>query len=211
MSDYQESAPMSNRLPRLTLISSASPLGDLSADLHKVHHDGKILELVTFLTHELQDDRATVDRVLESIHQSDAVLFDLRGNPDRAVAIVQRAFVETQGRDIAFIPVFGGGPSVMALTRMGEFSMAIGLGGGGNPPQGTDYRKIKQVEQGIDCLTGAMSPEAARHAQNWAKCVSYWTNSGVENLANLLRFVVAEYAGATVEAGEPIVYPDKEH
>ncbi len=147
---------MSNRLPRLTLISSASPLGDLSAALHKVHQDGQILELVTFLTHELREDRATVDRVLESIHQSDAVLFDLRGNPDRAVALVQQAFVETQGRDIAFIPVFGGGPSVMALTRMGEFSMAMGLGGGGKPLQGTDYRKIKQVGQGIDRMAGAL-------------------------------------------------------
>lgn len=62
--------------------------------------------------------------------------------------------------------------------------------------------------QTVDAMTDKLSPEAQHHARNWAKCVSYWTNSGVENLANLLKFVAAEYAGVAVEADEPIVYPD---
>ena len=205
---------MPNFLPRLTLISSASPLGDLSAALQNIaERDGQILELTTFLTHQIQDDPATTQAVLDSISQSKAVLFDLRGNPDRTVALVQQAFAQTQNREIAFIPVFGGGPSVMALTRMGEFSLANMKPSGasskpGSPSAGTDYRRIKQVGQGIEQMAASMSPAATYHAKNWAKCVSYWTNSGAENLANLLRFVLAEYAGVAVEVAEPIVYPD---
>jgi len=219
---------MSNSLPRLTLISSASPLGDLSSALQHIHEkDGKQFELTTLLIHQLQDDMATIENVLATIRSSKAVLFDLRGNPDSAISLIGRALAETQGQDIAFIPVFGGGPAVMALTRMGEFSMA-GIGrpraegtrapesqeavasphSPTPPSNGTDYRQIKQVGQGVDRMVGMLSPEARRHAQNWAKCVSYWTNSGVENTANLLRFVAAEYAGVEVEAAEPIVYPD---
>jgi cobaltochelatase CobN/magnesium chelatase subunit H len=219
---------MPNSLPRLTLISSASPLGDLSSALQHINEkEGKQFELTTLLIHQLQDDMASIESVLATIRASKAVLFDLRGNPDHAISIIGRALTETQGQDIAFIPVFGGGPAVMALTRMGEFSMTgmgeqRGWGGAGKqeskeptsrpptpkPSAGTDYRQIKQVGQGIDRMAGMLSPEARRHAQNWAKCVSYWTNAGVENIANLLRFVAAEYAGVEVEAGEPIAYPD---
>ena len=209
---------MPNSLPRLTLISSASPLGDLSNALQHIHEkDGKQFDLTTLLIHQIQDDPASIDGVLATIRESKAVLFDLRGNPDLAISVIQRAFVETQGQDVAFIPVFGGGSSVMALTRMGKFSSAA-MGGqrgsrenAGSPASasaGTDYRQIKQMGQGIERMAGMLSPEAMHHAKNWAKCVSYWTNSGVENLANLLRFVAAEYAGVEVEAAEPIAYPD---
>jgi cobaltochelatase CobN len=195
---------LNSAVPRLVLISFTSPLGDVSAALQKVREtDGNILELEILPIHLIQEGEIAPEYVLESICTAKAVLFDLRGTPDRAVALIQQAFVETHATDIAFIPVFGGGPSVMALTRMGEFGLT------NLEPQhsqGTDYRRLKQVEQSF--AQQSMTPGAKYHAQNWAKCVSYWTNAGVDNFANLLRFVGHEYAGIPVTAAEPIVYPD---
>ncbi|MGG6284585.1 magnesium chelatase subunit H [Leptolyngbya sp. AN03gr2] len=187
---------MSQTLPRLTLISSASPLGDLPSAIAQVTQQyGTLFEVVPLLLHQL--DR--VEDGLETIQRSKAVLFDLRGNPESAIALIQRALIETQGEEIAFIPVFGGGPSVMAMTRMKAFALS------NMPSSGTDYRQMKQSTRS---MVEKLPPEAQYHARNWSKCVSYWTNSGVENLANLLKFVAAEYADVPIQADEPIVYPD---
>jgi magnesium chelatase H subunit len=198
---------MSNySVPRLLLISFAAPLGDVSTALEHIQTtDGNLLELEILPTHQIQNGEIAAEVVLGSIRSAKAVMFDLRGTPDRAAAIIQQAFVETTGQDIAFIPVFGGGPSIMALTRMGEFGLA-NLGSQRNT--GTNYRQIKQIGQSWQHMQSSMTPGAKRHAQNWAKCVSYWTNGGVENFANLLRFVACEYASVAVTAKEPIVYPD---
>lgn len=219
---------MPTPLPCLTLLSYAAPLGDVATALQQiVDREGQLFELQVFPTHLIQDDAVMTETVLASIRQSQAVMFDLRGTPDRAVALIQRAFAETEGQEIAFIPVFGGGPSIMALTRMGPFSLASMKSGQGKPPgrtgaapttsappstisaeQGTDYRRIQQVGQGMEHLAKAMPPEVARHARNWSTCVSYWTNAGVDNLANLLRFVAAEYAAVPLTAVPPVIYPE---
>jgi len=129
---------MTNRLPRLTLISSASPLANLSKAIDQIREqNGDCLEISPFFTHQLQDPAFSSNTLLDQIRQSDAVLFDLRGNPDRAVSLVQQALAATEGEDIAFIPVFGGGPSILALTRMGEFSMAGMMAGRSAGNEGT--------------------------------------------------------------------------
>ncbi len=47
-----------------------------------------------------------------------------------------------------------------------------------------------------------------RHARNWVRCTQYWTNSGVDNLREMLLFVAKEYADLDAEAHPPVVYPD---
>ena len=228
---------MSNCRPHLTLISSASPLADLSNALEKIRQqDGDRLKVSPFFTHQLQDPTFLPETLIDQIRQSDAVLFDLRGNPDRALALVQQALAETEGEDIAFIPVFGGGPSILALTRMGNFSMAGIMAGrsagsaghaasqgviasDGSPQavpaasqtgiaSGTDYRQLKQAGQGLERMAQGMPPQLQRHANNWATCMQYWTNSGTDNLANLLRFVAREYGGLEIAVADPLIYPD---
>ncbi|WP_068819057.1 hypothetical protein [Phormidesmis priestleyi] len=108
---------MSQKLPRLTLISSASPICDLPAAIEQISQQcGTRFEVVPLLLHQMNGNN--VQEILEIISQSQAVLFDLRGNPEGAIGLIQRALVETQGKEIAFIPVFGGGAGVMAMTRM---------------------------------------------------------------------------------------------
>jgi hypothetical protein len=91
---------MSQQLPRLTLISSASRLGDLPNAIEQITQEyGTLFEVVPLLLHQLDQAQDALD----TIRQSKAVLFDLRGNPENAIGLIQRALVETQ--DIAFIPV----------------------------------------------------------------------------------------------------------
>ncbi|MBE9061123.1 magnesium chelatase subunit H [cf. Phormidesmis sp. LEGE 11477] len=161
---------MSNRLPRLTLISSASPLAELPNALRKIRdQNGNCLEVWPFFTHQLQEPTLLPETFLSQIRQSDAVLFDLRGNPDRAVSLVQQALVETSGEDIAFIPVFGGGPSILALTRMGDFSMAgmvAGRSTGHSTKKATEKSNDtkKETEPDRPSVSGANNSAASNSA-----------------------------------------------
>lgn len=197
-------------LPRITLISSAAPLAALSeavAQLEARH--GRLFDLKVYLTTHIQEERVDPQEVLEAMRTSRAVLFDLRGDPDRAVALVQQGFALTADQNIAFIPVFGGGPSVMALLRMGSFSMSrMAQQRRSAAPVGVNYRRIKQVTELVEKLGSLLPVGALRHARNWVRCVQYWSNSGVDNLRELLLFVAAEYAGVKVRAAPPIIYPD---
>jgi cobaltochelatase CobN/magnesium chelatase subunit H len=196
--------------PRITLISSAAPLTALPeavAQLEAQH--GPLLDLRVYLTTHIQEERVAPEEVLESIRTSRAVLFDLRGDPDKAIALVRRGFEETAGQEIAFIPVFGGGPSVMALLRMGPFSMQrMAQRRSSTAPVSVNYRRIKQVTEIVEKIGSLLPVGALRHARNWVRCVQYWTNNGPDNLRELLLFVAAEYAGVKVKAAPPVLYPD---
>lgn len=192
-------------MPRLVLISSATALGGLPQVLERLHQEGPLFEVKTILTHEIQE-HLEVETALETICKAQAVLFDLRGNPERAVALMQRAKAQTEGQSIAFIPVFPGDQTILGLLRMGDFSFgrpgaAQGGWSGQRPPASNGGSS-----PGMPPPFAGGAP--GRHAQNWQRCMQYWMNSGPENLANLLRFVAAEYAGAALTAAEPILYPE---
>jgi len=204
--------------PRLTLIASAAPLGALNAALAQIEaRYGQMFDLRVFLTHLIQADAVAPEVVLDAMVGSDVVLFDLRGNPDRAVALVQEAFARTADAGTPFIPVFGGGPSVLRLLRMGSFSMArvMQRASGRRSVEAestssisTNYRRIKQLNQVVEKLGSLLPIGVLRHARNWVRCTEYWTNSGADNLREMLLFVGKEYAGLDVDACPPEVYPD---
>ncbi len=204
-------------LPKFTLISSAAPLGALNQALDQISaRYGQILDVRVFLTHLIQADAVNPETVLGAMTNSDVVLFDLRGNPDRALALVREGFERTASKNTPFIPVFGGGPSVLRLLRMGGFSMARVMQrasgrraeGEGSSAVSTNYRRIKQLNQVVEKLGTLLPVGVLRHARNWVRCTEYWTNSGSDNLRELLLFVAKEYAGLDVKAHPPFVYPD---
>ncbi|MCS7179550.1 MAG: magnesium chelatase subunit H [Anaerolineae bacterium] len=197
-------------LPRITLISSAAPLAALSEAIAQLEaRHGRLFDLRVYLTVHIQEERVDPQEVLEAMRTSRAVLFDLRGDPDKAVALVRQGFALTAEQNVAFIPVFGGGPSVMALLRMGNFSMArMAQQRRSAAPAGVNYRRIKQVTELVEKIGSLLPVGALRHARNWVRCVQYWSNSGADNLRELLLFVAAEYAGVKVRAAPPIIYPD---
>lgn len=200
----------STPLPRLTLISSAAPLGALPAALAQIEQQhGHVFELHTFLSHRIQEETVDPQMVLDAMCASQAVLFDLRGNPDKTVALVQRGFALTALQGTAFIPVFGGGPNVLALLRMGSFSMRMPQRKNDDAPAASvNYRRIKQITEVVEKLGSLLPVGALKHARNWVRCTQYWSNSGVDNLRELLLFVANQYAGAKVKAKAPLIYPD---
>ncbi len=196
-------------IPRFTLISSSAPLGALPEAIAQIRQKyGALFELDIYLTHRIQEGTIQPAEVLASIQNSQVVMFDLRGNPDRAVDLVQRGLVLTEAKPVAFIPVFGGGPSVLALLRMGSFSMGQINRRTAKSSQGaaTNYRRIKFLTEVVEKLGSFLPVGGLRHARNWVRCVNYWANSGVDNLRELLLFVGAEYAGLKVKAQPPQVY-----
>ncbi|BAC91269.1 cobaltochelatase subunit CobN [Gloeobacter violaceus] len=174
-------------VPRLVLISSATALGSLPEALRLLEAEGPLFEVEVFLTHRLQDRSLAAETVLASIAGARAVLFDLRGTPEQAVSLVQRARRESEGQAVAFIAVFAGDGAALGLLRMGDFVLQPG----GYPPAASANGRV-----------------GGRHAANWQRCVQYWTHSGSENLANLLRFVAAEYAGVETQPAPPQIYPE---
>ncbi|NBD18744.1 MAG: magnesium chelatase subunit H [Cyanobacteria bacterium] len=189
---------------RITAIAPTACLGDLEKAVARLQTENSAIELETFSLRQIQEGLIARETVLESIqsamwrsHRSTsiALLFDLRGNPDRALALVREALEATADTNIAFIPLFGGSPAIMGLVRMGNFAPAK------MPP-------AKSMETAIAAIAQSLPPETARQAQNWSKCVTYWTNSGMDNLVNLLRFVASEYGGMAMTVEDPIIYPD---
>lgn len=173
---------MSSAPVRITVIAPTACLGDLDKAVARLQSENPAIELDAFSVRQIQDGSIARETVLESIQSAIALLFDLRGNPDRVLALVREALSATADTNIAFIPVFKGSPVIMGLVRMGNFAPAIAT---------------------------AQSPsETARQTENWTKCVNYWTNAGTDNLANLLRFVASEYGGIAGEVQDPIIYPD---
>jgi len=170
---------------RITAIAPTACLGDLEKAVAHLQTENSAIELDAFSVRQIQEGLIAKETVLESIHRAIALLFDLRGNPDRALALVREALEATADTNIAFIPLFGGSPAIMGLVRMGNFAPAK------MPP-------AKSMETAIASIAQSLPPETARQAQNWSKCVTYWTNSGTDNLVNLLRFVASEYGGLTL-------------
>jgi cobaltochelatase CobN/magnesium chelatase subunit H len=201
----------------LTLISSAAPLGALSQAIEEIRRDrAPGLTIDVYLTHLIQQQAVDEAVILASMQRADAVLFDLRGNPDRAVALVQQGHARTQDQGTPFIPVFGGGPTVLCLLRMGGFNLERAFNRRGSqrqdsadtPAMSTNYRRIKQMNEVVEKLGSLLPIGVLRHARNWVRCTQYWTNSGVDNLREMLLFVGKEYADLDVEAAPPVVYPD---
>jgi cobaltochelatase CobN/magnesium chelatase subunit H len=179
---------------RITAIAPTACLGDLEKAVARLQTENSAIELDAFSVRQIQEGSIARETVLESIQSAIALLFDLRGNPDRALALVREALEATADTNIAFIPVFGG-ITGRGLVRMGNFAPAK------MPP-------ATSMETAIASIAQSLPPETARQARNWSKCVTYWTNSGTDNLVNLLRFVASEYGGMAITAEDPIIYPD---
>jgi len=188
---------------QIAIVANTSSLSNLWEALSEIEAEyGPVFKLLLFRVHEINEELVDKEQVTTLLKESDVILCDIRGG-DKALEAVKEAW---QSSAATVIPLMGGSPEVMALTRMGSFSMKR-LAQRGTRVE-LDYRRIKQLTNIVEKLGTFLPFGALRHAKNWVRAIKYWTNSGKDNLKNLLLFVAKEYGGLKVRPLPPQEFPE---
>jgi cobaltochelatase CobN len=122
--------------------------------------------------------------------QADVVLFDLR-TAGELTEVLHR--VRTDCPETTFVPLMGGSMEILSLCRMGPFNMDRATKRSRGGP--VNFRRIQQITSFIEKLGGVLPVGPLKHARRWVQIIRYWTAGGPDNIENLLRLVVREYAG----------------
>ncbi|MEJ5300546.1 MAG: magnesium chelatase subunit H [Thermodesulforhabdaceae bacterium] len=165
---------------------------------------GDLLRVRAFSTSDIEEESITSVTVAESLKEADMVFLDIRGG-GKSAALCARILPDTQ-QPVAVL--LGGSPDIMALLRLGSFSMKaiFSKSSSSKPPSlATLQRLTKLVE-----TCGSLLPFGKlKHARNWARMMQYWHQGGQENIKNLLAFAAREYLGLKLpKPPKPRKYPD---
>ncbi len=179
------------------------------AALFRERH-GHRLDVRIFATHDIEEETVSPRTVAESLEAADMVFLDIRGG-GKALGICNRVLERTE-QPVALL--LGGAPDLMALLRLGSFSMRSILerrrkrkasGPSGSP----NFRSIQRVLSLIEKGGSLMPVGRLKHARNWVRMMRYWQHGGPENVADLLAFAGRAYAGLSLPRPEkPRSYPE---
>lgn len=187
----------------VAFLAEASCLASLPQVLKEIEEEhGPIIEVAVCPVHQITQGLLSREQVREALRSSNAILVDIRGEGP-ALAVLKQVWQETSN---TVIPLLGGSRELLALLRMGSFSMQA-LMERGHRPQ-VDYRRLKQLSNVVEKLGGVLPLGALRHARNWVRCIKYWTNANRQNLKNLLLFVAREYGSIRVRVEPPVEFPE---
>lgn len=191
---------------KISLVTNASSLSSLPGVLQEIRVAyGDFLDLGVFPVHEIDEGRLGEEVIFQELRDSCVVLVDIRSN-GRSLEIVKE--IREEGHK-TIIPLLGGSPGVMGLARLGSFSMdKIPARERKKAPGEMEYRKIQKMTALLEKMGKYLPFGAIKHARNWVLAVKYWSNSGRENLKNLLLFVSKEYGGAEVSCLPPQEIPE---
>lgn len=172
--------------------------------------NGDCLDVRVFATHDIEEEAVSIRSVFQSLEDADIVFLDIRGG-GKAAGICARVLPTTH-QPVALL--LGGSPEIMALLRLGSFSMKNIMersmqrqadSPAAGPNIAVMQRLMKVVETG-----GSLLPFGRlKHARNWALMMRYWQQGGGENIKNLLIFAANEYLGLRLpKPAKPKVYPE---
>ncbi len=188
---------------RIALVANSSSFSDLPQVLSEIELEyGRIIEVHTLPIHKIEEEMLDEEAVLSVLASCHAILCDIRSN-SKALRLVQDTW---KAHDNTIVPLMGGSPEVMALARMGPFSMKR-LAERQTQVE-LDYRRIKQLTNVVEKLGAFLPVGSLRHARNWVRAIKYWTNSGKDNLKNLLLLTAREYGGLKVRVLPPQEFPE---
>lgn len=192
---------------KMSMVTNASSLSTLPAVLQEIRQEyGDFLDLKVYPVHEIDEGNVKEEIVFQDLRESSVLMIDIRSN-SRSLEIVKEVCAEDQEKTV--IPLLGGSPQVMRLTRLGNFSMDKMPSREGKKAAGDiEYRKIQKMTAIIEKMGKFLPFGAIKHARNWVLAVKYWSNSGKDNLKNLLLFVSKEYGGAKVSFDPPREIPE---
>jgi cobaltochelatase CobN len=178
-------------------------------ELFRQQH-GDRLSVRVFSTHDVEEEAVSPRTVAQSLESADMVFLDIRGG-GKAAGICTRVLPATR-QPVALL--LGGAPDIMALLRLGSFSMKSILERSApkaarenahSPNLAVMQRLMHLIETG-----GSLLPFGKlKHARNWARMMRHWQHGGGENIKNLLVFAAIEYLGMSLpKPAKPKEYPE---
>ncbi len=185
-------------------------LAEGAALFRQVH--GDLLRVRLFATHEIEEESIGALTVAESLRAADAVFLDIRGG-GKAAGICGRVLPETRQPVVLLL---GGAPEMMALLRLGSFSLARVMAraekrrAAGGPARSPNIAAMQRLTAILEKAGSLLPVGRLRHGRNWARMMRYWSHGGAENVKNLLAFAAKEYAGIKIprKIPPPVERPD---
>ncbi len=197
--------------PLVLFIINASLTESLLNGVNLFHQKhGDCLDIRVFATHDIEEEAVSTRSVSQSLEDADMVFLDIRGG-GKAAGLCARILPTTR-QPVALL--LGGSPEIMALLRLGSFSMKTIMEKSaqkrsdktpGSPNMATMQRMMNMIETG-----GSLLPFGKlKHARNWARMMRYWQHGGGENVKNLLAFAANEYLDMRLpKPAKPKEYPE---
>ncbi|MCI5180837.1 MAG: hypothetical protein D3911_16255, partial [Candidatus Electrothrix sp. AW3_4] len=105
---------------KILFLINAALTGSLAdgAELFRQEH-GDLLEIRVLATGDLEEEVISSDKAVRVLEEADMVFLDIRGG-GKALGLCSRTLPETE-QPVALL--LGGSPDLMALLRLGSFSM----------------------------------------------------------------------------------------
>ncbi|MHA1384057.1 MAG: magnesium chelatase subunit H [Candidatus Helarchaeota archaeon] len=156
---------------------------------------GEILEFTYFNVSDINNELISEKKVRHSIIDSDILLIDIRTTSRASNLLVQ--IVKEYNYNKTIIVLVGGAKEVLNLTKIGSLRMEKILQRGKKKP--FDYKKIQRIMNIFKKLGWILPFGMMKHARNWVLMMEYWRHSGVQNIKNLLLFVLKKYGKQKVK------------
>jgi cobaltochelatase CobN len=200
------------RRPRLAFVLQPSVCDALveGLDLFRAEH-GDWFEVAVHPTHDIEEERVPAAAVRESLRAADVVVCGFYAG-GRTAALVRSATADTTQ---AVALLYGGGPEILSLLRLGSLSLRGMMNKKPGPPDAKpkkpkppNLRFIARAMRWVERLGSVLPVGKLRHARNWVRITRYWGEGGPENVRDLLLFLGREYAGLSLpRPPKPRVYP----
>ena len=125
------------------------------------------------------------DRLISDIKTSDMVFVDLMGSPVETVKAVYEGLRECHGNVIPY------GNSAREYLKLGSFSAAGMMSGGGKKPDMAAMKKMQSMAEAM----GKIMPGKMRDMRNYSLICKYFYVADYNNILNMLYLILREYGG----------------
>ena len=125
------------------------------------------------------------DRLISDIKTSDMVFVDLMGSPVDTVKAVYEGLRECHGNVIPY------GNSAREYLKLGSFSAAGMMSGGGKKPDMAAMKKMQSMAEAM----GKIMPGKMRDMRNYSLICKYFYVADYNNILNMLYLILREYGG----------------
>lgn len=181
---------------KVTFITNVSMAG-LPAALASIRSKyGDILDVGVIQIPYVDSGRIPESEAYETMMSSDALLCEIMGN-NKAFSILKEVYADSA---VPIVNLIGSAPDIMALTRLGSFSMknmpmTMGKSRAGGAA------KMKRLSDMLGMFEAMLPADAYKDAKNWIQATRYWYNPAEPNLENLLLLIIKEYGSACLSTG----------